>query len=1090
MCRHNVAKIKERNVMKNRIVFAVLAAGVMAGGGVALVAESVGAGEAREYRYDGCLPTKEGGDVVVFTNATIATLAKCTFEGTMCGAWVNEGKPKEVRGYNMDYREGERLSVQFQCSDYSIADKKGYVKCVRVVFTDSPEGVKAVCDYSGFVTLGYQGNAIGFKFNGAANWKAVDSADGKGYGMASVTATMNRVLKHGTSTPKGFGDNLDEAMAKAKENGKNVLVAFSASDLSVRCEHFTTNVLERAEFQEEITNAYELVFIDSPEDSALLSDHALKSNPEIRRRYGVWGYPSLLVLDGEGEIVARPYVTGEMEWEDVYLAIKAARSAAARALANNEARSARSAKMSVGDKVALAVFKALLEARIKIEINEIVSQVESNRMERIKRVKYPAASEAKVETEYFENVAIPFYNRHIVESFAADSAAGGKHHDEILDLRRKFAMSSALNRSEILTGADLDRAAKLWNKENVRDVVVGILYMRSLRAWEREVNKNWDRAMSECRKLAKGDAMMEMIVEYHNAFNGGENESRWADFDAAFKKVIPVFAEADDRLLARYARNGRSFSHETIDALPHPRMKAYALADLLMDEAFNSRGGGWAGQVTDEGRKGYSEKLADGVKCLKDALKDYPDDPFLLSRLAYFAGCSSAVEEDEIDLINAASRASLDFSTVKASEMLHFLTSRWGGSTDLLREFAIRAADDVRCDSMFAYKMAKFAIVKIREWEIEKVCPETFYSDCYTPELKEALFKMFDAYIAGERGPLMPDADFFRIAALELAIQVRDFDRAFAYAKAITRHPKGKWDYDWPDAGFDTYITAFSVCAFIDGKHMQRFVDAMRMADGGTIADRRRALEEYRAILAEPNGDDDEKAFVALELYRQRTLLDLAENDEADLTPTFEFGEADNIWAKPKDKGDGWIQWHSARHDLKLMSRVPYPYTGSVYSGEVKLSGDGAKFQFSPCRSYRNADSLNEMPFLTIEREGDTATIRLYSATAIPARRGRTRRLTWDDYIAAERKVPTKGLHTWEMDLGEPGGDFVVKVDGEEFCRIPYERMYSVTKEHGKHIAEGNWSYPVWTVRKDAFFRNPRITNHSLMGGQDEKQGK
>ena len=1064
--------------MTKNIIFVALA--VALAGGLAAIAEDNENGATSKYHYDGCLPVREGSEVLVFTNMTIATLADCTFKATMCGAWVNEGKPKVVRGYNLDYREGERLSVQFQCSDYSIDDKKGYVKCVRVVFTDSPDGVKAVCDYSGYVTLGYQGNAVGFKFNGPANWKAVDSPDAKGYGIASFTAFPKRELWRGTSTPKGFTDNLDNALAKAKANGKCVLVAFSASDLSVGCEHFTTNVLERTDFQEEIARDYELVFIDSPEDSGLLSDHALKHNPEIRRKYGVWGCPSLLVLDGDGEVAARPFITSDMEWEDVNLAIKASVQRA------RASQSAQPAKMSVGDKVALAIFRKLLEARIQAEIGEIESRSASKRLERIKRVKYPTAAEAKVETEYFKNIALPFYNRYLVEPFAADPEAGGKHHDEILGLRRKFAMSIALDRPEILTGKDLNRAAQLWNKENVRDVVVGLMYLGSLRAWERKVEKNWARTMSECRKLAKGDTMLEMIVEHHNAFNGGENDSRWADFDVAFRKTLPLFADADDRLLARYAKRGRSLSRETIDALPHPRMKAYALADLLMDEAFNLRGCGWSGQVTQDGWKGYSEKLAEGVKCLKDALQEYPDDPFLLSRLSYFAGCGSVDGEDALDLINAACRASLDFATVKTTEMLQFLTSRWGGSTDLLREFAIRAADDVRCDSMFAFTMAKQAILKIREYEIEKVCPETFYAACYTPELKAALFKMFDAYIAGERGPLMPDADFFRIAALELAIQVRDFDRAFAYAKSIERHPKGKWDYNWPDAGFDTYITAFSVCAFIDGKYMQRFVDAMRLAEEGAIADRRKAMDEYRAILAAPDGDDDEKAFVSLELYRQRTLLDLAEKGEADLTPTFEFGEADNIWAKPKDKGDGWIQWHSARHDLKLMSRIPYPYAGSVYSGEAKLSGDGAKFQFSPCRNYSNADSLYEMPYLVLVREGDIVTIRLYSATAIPARRGRTRRLTWDDYIAAERKVPTKGMHTWEMDLGRPGGDFIVKVDGEELCRIPYERMYSATKEYGKYIAEGNWSYPVWTVSKDAFFRNPRLSNPSL--GKDDSK--
>jgi len=93
-----------------------------------------------------------------------------------------------------------------------------------------------------------------------------------------------------------------------------------------------------------------------------------------------------------------------------------------------------------------------------------------------------------------------------------------------------------------------------------------------------------------------------------------------------------------------------------------------------------------------------------------------------------------------------------------------------------------------------------------------------------------------------------------------------------------------------PCVGFDNYVMEFSVRAFLDGKHMDRFVGAMRIADSGTLADRRKALETYREILSAPNADGDEKCFVSLELYRQRTLLDLAENGETDLTPTFERG--------------------------------------------------------------------------------------------------------------------------------------------------------------------------------------------------------
>ena len=121
--------------------------------------------------YEGYIAAKEGSTTLVFTNATIAALADGEFAGRMGGAWVNGGKEMAAKGYNKEYRPGESVRVQFQCVDKG--DGKEYVKCVRVVFTDSPEGVMAVCDYTGYVTLGYKKNALGFDFKDDANWKAV-----------------------------------------------------------------------------------------------------------------------------------------------------------------------------------------------------------------------------------------------------------------------------------------------------------------------------------------------------------------------------------------------------------------------------------------------------------------------------------------------------------------------------------------------------------------------------------------------------------------------------------------------------------------------------------------------------------------------------------------------------------------------------------------------------------------------------------------------------------------------------------------------------------------------------------------------------
>lgn len=108
-----------------------------------------------------------------------------------------------------------------------------------------------------------------------------------------------------SSTPKGFTDNLDEALERAKSNGRYLYVCFSGSDWCGWCIKLEKEVLSKPAFLRAVTNDYELVYIDSPNDKSLLSEHAKEKNPGLVEKYNVSGFPTALILDSNGDTLAQ-----------------------------------------------------------------------------------------------------------------------------------------------------------------------------------------------------------------------------------------------------------------------------------------------------------------------------------------------------------------------------------------------------------------------------------------------------------------------------------------------------------------------------------------------------------------------------------------------------------------------------------------------------------------------------------------------------------------------------------------------------------------------------------------------------------------
>lgn len=108
-----------------------------------------------------------------------------------------------------------------------------------------------------------------------------------------------------TSTPEGWTDDYEAALKEAEAGKKYVIADFSGSDWCGWCKKLDKEVFAKSEFLEGAKDKYVLLMIDTPNNPALLSEKAKTQNPELVKKYDIHGFPSVLILDAKGEVVAR-----------------------------------------------------------------------------------------------------------------------------------------------------------------------------------------------------------------------------------------------------------------------------------------------------------------------------------------------------------------------------------------------------------------------------------------------------------------------------------------------------------------------------------------------------------------------------------------------------------------------------------------------------------------------------------------------------------------------------------------------------------------------------------------------------------------
>lgn len=101
---------------------------------------------------------------------------------------------------------------------------------------------------------------------------------------------------------EGWLTDLPEAMRKAEEEKKLVLIDFTGSDWCSACIHLRRNVLDNRDFRAYADEHFVLMEVDLPRRKSF--DPSLRAkNEAIAARYNVAAYPTIMVLTPQGRVL-------------------------------------------------------------------------------------------------------------------------------------------------------------------------------------------------------------------------------------------------------------------------------------------------------------------------------------------------------------------------------------------------------------------------------------------------------------------------------------------------------------------------------------------------------------------------------------------------------------------------------------------------------------------------------------------------------------------------------------------------------------------------------------------------------------------
>ncbi len=122
--------------------------------------------------------------------------------------------------------------------------------------------------------------------------------------LAAVTALFTFLIGHSVLAEDDWQTDFDAAQKQAAAEEKPLLLNFSGSDWCGWCIKLDKEVFSKEEFQSYADSDLVLVELDFPRRKPQ-SDELKEQNRALAEKYGVRGFPTILLLSPDGELIAQ-----------------------------------------------------------------------------------------------------------------------------------------------------------------------------------------------------------------------------------------------------------------------------------------------------------------------------------------------------------------------------------------------------------------------------------------------------------------------------------------------------------------------------------------------------------------------------------------------------------------------------------------------------------------------------------------------------------------------------------------------------------------------------------------------------------------
>ncbi|MBP5227811.1 MAG: hypothetical protein J6336_10555 [Kiritimatiellae bacterium] len=811
---------------------------------------------------------------------------------------------------------------------------------------------------------------------------------------------MLAVLIAGTwaraAMPAGFTDDLDAALAAAGDQPqKTVLALFTGSDWCAMGRRLEREVLSDREFLRQAEQRFICVYMDSPNDISLLSEPARIGNPKWVERYAIADYPTVLLLDPAGKILARtgyrpggaeaylrhlselleraPLVTRYLTpYREEFDALRKTsdtfmRDTESRSKRAKEALRFRSQAKEIRKRFRAEKVPEPLAVEAEAFLEEMLAFIRDLRLlnenggypppkpEGEPVLVPPQPEDANVETAYCRDVALPFWRRQIVETFHPPAEISADVSNRIARIREALALRLATGYPEFPTGRDLNDAEELWDKK-CRDAGVTLAYYLNQDnfSWYRkgtQIHKEGIAAHDDAAEpmlgfLLRRSAALDARARYEYDTNQtkvmSESEPIFREYAAAFARVAPIFKAADRRIAENLDVMGMLPS-EAPALLENPYLGLCKKAAVCREDAFLARGRGWSKDVTQEGWIGWEKKNAETEKYLLEAVRMRPGAARPAMMLADLYGRWGG-RGDAFYWFNRGVSNSLDQAVPFLIDVLKHQTTRWGGSRDILYGVATQAVSSVRTDSTFAYRTAACALDRIFIYEVEHLPQTNLVNRIVKTETAEAFYRMFDAYAAAGEQPFMPSPDHFRGMGLAFAMQRGEWGKAREYVRGMGQPLIFKHDAYWlnlrvPRQEYfhigsprpDYLHTVNLFVAIGQNRHREALFAAEEVAGRNQ---HEAALAQYEKLLKE-NLSWEERNVVSRHLFLERLRFQESAGGWVDVMPTQRGSEAWSLGAFVQIGSDGWARPDRKTDCFRYRTEIPLPWRNVEYEATV-----------------------------------------------------------------------------------------------------------------------------------------------------------